>query len=196
MPAIVDYSRVLDQMTSQGLKSLYYNSGAFGFADDVEVMHVGWIGPDDSTLRDAARAIAVAVSPPYESRLAALGIQAWQNFYPGNAWLVPKSHWAYELDFGSRDWMPAALREAGIASESLQPRTNAAAIEFQPQESPALAALLKTLLQHLAGSDFAIIFPGYPVVSTVHHHKQVWWTSSDAPTIAALRALAEDGAVK
>jgi hypothetical protein len=196
VPAIVDYSRVLEQMTGQGLRSLYYNSGAFGFADGVEVSHVGWIGPEDSTLRSAARVLSIQVSPPYESRLAGLAVQAWQKFYPGNVWFVPKSHWAYELDFGSRDWMPAALREAGIDAASLQPRTNAAALEFQPAESGAVTKLLETLLTHLSGSDFAMIFPGHPVVCTVHHHKQVWWTSGDAAMIAALRALAEDGAVK
>ena len=196
MPVIVDYSRVLDQMTAQGLKSLYYNSGAFGFPDGVGVSHVGWIGPDDSTLRPAARTLTLQVSPPYEPRLAGLAVQAWQKFYAGNVWLVPKSHWAYELDFGSRDWMPAALGDAGINTDSLQPRTNAAAIEFHPDESGTLTSLLETLLTHLSGSDFAMIFPGYPVVSTVHHHKQVWWTSSDATTIAALRALAEDGPMK
>jgi hypothetical protein len=32
---------------------------------------------------------------------------------------------------------------------------------------------------NLAGSDFALAFPGRPVICTVHHHKQLWWTTTD-----------------
>jgi len=34
VPWIVEYARVLEQMGKQGFKSLYYNSGAFGFKDE------------------------------------------------------------------------------------------------------------------------------------------------------------------
>jgi hypothetical protein len=103
---------------------------------------------------------------------------------------MPKSHWAYELDFGSRDWMPAVLEHAGVDSGLLQPRTNAAAIEFKLSEADGFSHLVEGLLRMLFGSDFALAFPGHPVVATLHHHKQVWWTSTDHALIEPLRGLA------
>lgn len=189
MPWIVDYARVLEQMKAQGLRSLYYNSGAFGFPEGTTVNSCGWIGPEDPTLRPAARELSRSVPAPYERSLAELVVRAWRELLPGTVWLMPKSHWAYELDYGSRDWMPALLEHAGIDSGLLQPRTNAAAIEFAPHEIEPFQHVVEGLLRMLLGSDFALAFPGRPVVCTLHHHKQVWWTSSDLAMIAALRAI-------
>ena len=190
MPWIVDYAQVLEQMRGQGLRSLYYNSGAFGFPEGAGVESIGWIGPDDPTLRPQARATGRTVPAPHERNLSRLVVRAWQAHFPGKLWLMPKSHWAYELDFGSRDWMPALLEHAGVDSGLLQPRTNAAAIEFASHETEALAHVVEGLLRMLFGSDFAIAFPGHPVTCTLHHHKQVWWTGSDRQLIAALGEMA------
>lgn len=190
MPWIVDYARVMQQMREQGLVSLYYNSGAFGFPDGTPTHSVGWVGPDDPSLRPAARALARPVPAPHESELAARVLRAVRELLPGKVWLMPKSHWAYELDFGSRDWMPALFEHAGIDAGLLQPRTNAAAIEFDLHESDALLHVVEGLLRMLLGSDFALAFPGRPVVCTLHHHKQVWWTSTDPTLIESLGQLA------
>jgi len=190
VPWIVDYAQVLDQMGRQGFRSLYYNSGAFGFSEESGVESVGWIGPDDPTLRPAARALARSVPEPYAAELTTRVVRAWREHLPGTVWVMPKSHWAYELDFGSRDWMPAVLEHAGVDSGLLQPRTNAAAIEFKLSEGEAFSHLVEGLLRMLFGSDFALAFPGHPVTATVHHHKQVWWTSTDHALIESLRALA------
>ncbi|HXE54794.1 MAG TPA: hypothetical protein VN541_17370 [Tepidisphaeraceae bacterium] len=188
MPWIIDYDRVLQQMQGQGLESLYYNSGAFGFAPGTATCSVGWTGPDDPSLRPEARALIRPVPLPYEQELTRQTVRAWREYLPGNVWLMPKSHWAYELDFGSRDWMPALLEHAGIDAGLLQPRTNAAAIEFGLDEIGAFSHVIEGLLRMLLGSDFALAFPGHPVVCTVHHHKQIWWTSTDEQLIEALRA--------
>ena len=190
MPWIVDYPQALQRMREQGLVSLYYNSGAFGFADGTPTRSVGWVGPDDPSLRPEARALARPVPPPYEAELAARVVRATRELLPGKVWLMPKSHWAYELDFGSRDWMPALLEHAGIDSGLLQPRTNAAAIEFDLHEADALRHVVHGLLRMLLGSDVALAFPGRPVVCTLHHHKQVWWTSTDSALIDSLGQLA------
>lgn len=189
MPWIVDYAQVLDQMRAQGLRSLYFNSGAFGFAESAVTESLGWMGPDDPTLRPDARAMMRTVPPPYPLRLTQLLVRAWQTYLPGKVWLMPKSHWAYELEFGSRDWLPALLEHAGIDSGLLQPRSDAAAIEFTLAESAPFTHVAEGLLRMLLGSDFAVAFPGHPVVCTLHHHKQVWWTSSDAQLIDALRHM-------
>ena len=34
-------------------------------------------------------------------------------------------------------------------------------------------------------SDFQLSFPGLPAVCTIHHHKQLWWTTVD-PSLHAL----------
>lgn len=105
--------------------------------------------------------------------------------------MMPKSHWAYELDFGSREWMPELLRQIGIDPVSLQHRTNASAIEFRPDEMQSLPVMVEGLLRNLLGSDFALGFPGHAVICTLHHHKQIWWTSTDPALIESLRQLAK-----
>jgi len=189
VPWIVDYEQVLEQMRGQDLRCLYHNSGAFGFAPGTTVESVGWMGPDDPSLRPEARALVCRVDPPDERRLTDLVGRAWQTLLPGKAWLMPGSHWAYELDFGSRDWMPALLEHAGVDAGLLQSRANAAAIEFSLRELPAFCHVVQGLLRMLLGSDFALAFPGRAAVCTLHHHKQVWWTSPDRQLVEALRQL-------
>ena len=86
-------------------------------------------------------------------------IRAWQELLPGRVWVMPMSHWSYELDFGSREWMPALLESIGLDPGQLLTRNNAAAIEFTPNEIPALEHFAAGLLQMLVASDFAIAFP-------------------------------------
>ena len=189
MPWIVDYPSVLEQMKRQEMRSLYFNSGAFGFPDGAAVESLGWIGPDDPSLRPEARALTRTVPAPHEANLTRLVVRAWRDLLPGKVWLMPKSHWAYELDFGSRDWMPALLEHAGIDSGLLASRTNAAAIEFTPSEVEPFAHIVEGLLRMLLGSDFALAFPDRPATCTLHHHKQVWWTTSQPQLITSLQGL-------
>jgi hypothetical protein len=190
LPWIVDYEQVLSQMTRQGLRSLYHNSGAFGFGTGPQVHSVGWVGPEDPSLRADAEQACVQIAAPYEATLSALVVRAWRDDLPGKVWLMPKSHWAYEIEFGSRDWMPSLLEGAGVDAGLLQPRPNAAAIEFNLTEAGPFAHVVQTLLRMLLGSDFALAFPGRPVVCTLHHHKQVWWQSTDSGLVDALRTMA------
>src|SRR5206468_2249514 len=90
---------VLEQMTAQGFVSLYHNSGAFGFATDAKPQTAGWIGPADSTLRAEAARVAQKIPAPHERNLARLLVRSWRELLPGVLWLMPMSHWAYELDF-------------------------------------------------------------------------------------------------
>jgi hypothetical protein len=179
MPRIIDYADVLARMTSDGFRSLYHNSGAFGFPPDRETFARGWIGPADSTIRPDARAIVHSIPPPHEANLAALTTGVWLKVLPGVAWVMPKSHWSYELDFGSKAWLPGLLNEIGIDSQLLVPRNNAAALEFASDESESFARFIEGLLQNLLGSDFSLAWPGRAIVATVHHHKQIWWITSN-----------------
>lgn len=190
MPQIVDYEDVLQALLGQGLKSLYYNSGSFGFLPGVETRTFGWIGPPDSTIRPEALPLTRQVSPPNAKRLSELALQVWRDSAPGQLWAMPKSHWAYELDFGSRDWMPAALRRIGIDSAHLAPLTTGAAIEFRMGESNEFGSFLAHLLDNLSGSsDFQLAWPGQPLLCTVHHHQQLWWTTSDEELFREIERL-------
>ena len=91
MPRIVDYPVVLDRMRGGGFVSLYHNSGAFGFARDAAVKMLGWLGPDDPTIRAEMRPFARAVEAPYAMNLANM-LVASRRHLPGEAWLMPKSH--------------------------------------------------------------------------------------------------------
>ncbi|HSV13112.1 MAG TPA: hypothetical protein VLI90_02550, partial [Tepidisphaeraceae bacterium] len=136
------------------------------------------------------RAIARSVPPPYESNLAELATRAWRELLPGRVWALPKSHWAYELDFGSRDWMPALLENIDLDPGMLADRNNAAAIEFSPDEDGRFQYFTERLLQMLLGSDFLLVFPHCWTICTIHSHKQLWWTTSDAVVRAGLEAMA------
>jgi hypothetical protein len=192
MPTLVDYPRVVEQTAADGLVSLYPNSGAFGFPPQTPTHAVGWIGPDDPSIRAAARALTRPVPPPYEPTLAALAARAWRERLCGPVWVLPKSHWAYELQFGSHEWMPALLQEVGVPPDELASRHDGTALAFDPfdpAEQAGFERLVAGLLGRLLGSDFQLAWPGWPVVCTVHHHKQLWWTTTDAALHEALEAM-------
>ncbi len=184
---IIDYQHVLARMRALGFRSAYYNSGAFAFAStDAQQTIVGWIGPDDPTIRPDLPATLVRVPAPYEDRLAEKFLTIWPARLDGPAWMVPKSHWSFEMDHGSRTWLPGVIERAGVDPGLLESRTNAAAIEFSPDEAPSLSIVVQSLLSHLESSDFAILFPHHAHLVTVHHHKQLWWQTRDAQFAAYL----------
>jgi hypothetical protein len=189
VPSIVDYPVVLHTLLGEGLESLYHNSGAFGFPRASMARHVGWIGPVDSTLKESALPLTRRVSEPYARTLATLAVRVWLEHLRGRVWLMPRNHWAFELDHGNSEWMPGLVREVGVDPAALAGRNDGAAIEFAETDSGKLAAALEKLLTGLWGSDFALAWPGRPVLCTVHHHKQIWWTTTDAGLVAALDAL-------
>jgi hypothetical protein len=189
VPRIIDYAAVRETMLSEGFVSLYHNSGAFGFGKGVETASVGWVGPADPTIREAARPLVRHVPPPFERNLAELAAVVWQQHLLGAVWVLPKSHWAYELDFGSREWMPGLLRLVGVDSEALMTRNDGSAIEFGTAERDPFVRLVEGLLLRMMGSDFALAFPGRSATCTVHHHKQLWWTTTDLKVVDALDRL-------
>jgi hypothetical protein len=189
MPQIVDYPIVVERMTALDMKCLYYNSGAFGPTYHRATKVVGWIGGEDPTIRPEARALARIVAPPVEQNLTRLVELAWNTILPGPIWFMPKSHWAFELDFGNHAWLSPALEAAKVDWKALAPRTNASAVEFDASESNAAVNLLQAILTHLAGSDFALAWPSWPVACTVHHHKQVWWMTADAALHTRLQEI-------
>ena len=187
MPTIIDYPSVLDQTRKQGLRSLYHNSGAFGFARDAKVFHAGWIGPPDETIRPAALALVQQLEPPYAAKLVDRLMRVWQSHLPGPMWVLPMSHWSFELDHGSKNWMPDLLHRIGIDPAPLSPLNNAPAIAFAITETDPAGTLITGLLENLKSSDFALLFPNHPVTCTLHHHQQLWWTTTDASLHAHLR---------
>ena len=189
MPSVVDYPLVLENMTAAGLRSLYFNSGAFGFANAVQTTSVGWVGPVDETIRPAARPLTRQVGEPYPATLAGLLGQAWADLLPGDVWVLPKSHWGYELDFGSKAWLPDVLRSIGVDPAVLAGRNSAAAVAFSAGQGAAFGVLVENLLARLQGSDFAAAWPGRRVACTIHSHQQLWWTTDDADLTAGLDRL-------
>ncbi|MGA2442033.1 MAG: hypothetical protein ABSH08_13850 [Tepidisphaeraceae bacterium] len=177
MPTIVDYQIVLDRLTSQGLECHYYNGGSFGFGPAAEVR--GWIGPPDGTIRPELDKFARRVAAPFGATLAGLAVRAWRQVLAGNVWVMPASNWSYELNHGSREWLPGLLGDCGIDFSLLIGRTNAAAIEFLPGEEAGFEGFVGGLLAGLTTSDFALAFPGRAAVCTVHHHQQLWWVTNN-----------------
>jgi len=177
MPRVIDYELVLQRMGERGFVSLYHNSGAFGFAEGISVKTFGWIGPDDPSIRDTARAMLRRFPPPFEENLAD-ALLALRKTLVGEAWLMPKSHWHYEMQFGNRELLENLLPEIGIDPELLRDRNNGAAIAFATDEDDSLKRAGRALLSGLAQSDFLIAFPDSATLCTIHHHKQLWWQTT------------------
>ena len=94
---------------------------------------------------------------------------------------MPKSHWHFEMHFGNKDLLESLLPTIGDRSpNSLRDRNNGSAIEFITGESPLLVKTVEQLLSGLAGSDFLLAFPEASTLCTIHHHKQLWWQTTDA----------------
>ncbi len=191
MPTIIKYDQVRAQAGAQGLRSLYHNSGAFGFAPNLNTYVRGWLGPADPTIRSEARSVTRPFPAPYEASLSSAVLRMWEKRLTGPLWLMPKSHWSYELQFGNHAWLGSALERIRVDPTVLAALANAAAVEFAGSETSAAGQLISQLLLHLQGSDFALAFPGHPVVCTVHHHKQVWWVTSVEGLARELDDIAE-----
>lgn len=176
MPRIIDYEHVLATLTARGMTSLYHNSGSFGFTGEEHVC--GWVGPDDATIRESVRAVCTQVPEPHAVILQWSFDLAWRKLLPGPVWIMPGSHWAYELDFGSATWLPSALLSQGIDPALLRSRNNAAALEFDPSEGKT-RKFVGWLLGNLSASDFTAAFPQHAVICTIHHHMQLWWQTTD-----------------
>jgi hypothetical protein len=189
MPKVIDYAVVLAQLRQQGLKSLYHNSGAFWFLDGVETFSRGWIGAADASISETATPLVRHAAEPFAENLASLLVQFWQRRPSGAIWIMPKSHWAYELQFGSREWLAKLLEGVGIDSGMLSPLNHAAAIEFEFAESARVQQVVQALLDHLVGSDFQLVFADCRTICTIHSRTQLWWTTVDAAVAAELDLL-------
>jgi hypothetical protein len=85
--------------------------------------------------------------------------------------------------------MPPLLENIEIDPGLLAGRNNAAAIEFAAGEDRQFRHFVERLLQMLLGSDFVLAFPKRNTIVTVHSHKQIWWTTTDAVVATGLEAL-------
>jgi hypothetical protein len=188
LPAIIDYSSVQARMKSAGLVCNYHNSGAFGFSAKSKVIIYGWIGPGDATIKPTLLEQVKMVTAPYESNLAQLAALVWETVLPGTVWIMPMSHWHFELHDGSRDWMPQALQEISVDPKQLEDRADGSALEFVIAEKESFTRLLTGLFTNLRVSDFLLAFPDRPVVCMVHHHKQLWWQTTDPMLAGAIDA--------
>jgi hypothetical protein len=191
MPAIVEYPAVLRQLTGQGLICNYPNGGSFGFPPKSKPHIRAWVGPPDWTIKRTMRKLTRQVPPPYEANLAELAQRAWENLFPGNLWLMPGSHWSFELHHGSGDWLPGLIQTLSLDPIQLATHTDGAAIQFVPDESALFRNFAQSLLNQLHSSDYCIAFPGHAAVCAIHHHKQLWWVTPDPALIARLDQLAD-----
>lgn len=187
MPTVIDYAKVLEQTQSQGFRSLYHNSGAFGFPRGAEVMYAGWMGPPDDTIRAEARRLVQQIDPPYVANLIDRLINLWKTDLAGVIWFAPMSHWSFELDHGSKAWMPDLLRSIRIDPAPLTHLNTAPAIQFSEAETDLVRTFASGLLGNLKGSDFAVLFPDRPLIGNLHHHQQLWWTTTDPALHAAIQ---------
>jgi len=185
MPTVIDYATVTTATNRLGLQCVYHNSGSFGFVENNTVKIVGWLGPADATVRPGLGTL-IHAPPPYPQTLAAKITQVWQIILSGPAWVLPKSHWAHDLDPAYGHWLDDTLSAIGINPAPLRPLANAAAIEFSSNESAAFIRLVEALLLNLKSTDYAVIFPEHPHLVTLHHHQQVWWQTADESLVKIL----------
>ena len=173
MPRIIDYPQVLATMQSRSFVSLYHNSGAFGFDSADGVKTLGFAEDDDPTIRPEARAALRKVDDVTAELDRIIAMSA------SDAWLMPKSHWHYELHFGNRELLESALPQIGIDPAALRERNDGSAVAFSSDEHPQLCAVIRRLLRELTGSDFLLAFADAATLVTIHHHKQLWVQTRD-----------------
>jgi hypothetical protein len=166
---VVSYADVLQAARAIGLRCVYPHGAAFApVSGDWAV--VGWVTGDDATVRPAFRDRTRTVDR------RALPRRIGEEFarIGGEAWVAPVHHWAAELDHGeSRSAVEAALTLVAVDPTPLAGRREADAIAL---DAPAaLADLVDGLLDAMSKSDFCVLFPGSPVLLTLHHHRQAWW---------------------
>ena len=168
MPRIIDYPHVLRQMQSRGFVSLYHNAGAFGFASSEGVKTYGFVAAPDPTIRAEAHQF-VRQTNDLSNVLRQIACA-----FASDAWLMPKSHWHYELHFGNRELLESLLPSMGIDPALLRERNDGSAIAFAVHEAQLLGDAAGRLLGELRGSDFLIAWPDAATLCTIHHHKQLW----------------------
>jgi len=183
MPRIVDYADVCQRMAAGGFLSLYHNSGAFGFPRGADVRTIGWIGPEDPTIRPEMRPLIRLVPPPHPANLAKLFVRS-RHHLSGEAWLMPKSHWHFELHDGHPELLESLLPAIAIDAAALRERNDGSAIAFAVDEDDVLCRAIERLMAGMRQSDFLVAFPdaadaGRRWVCTVHHHRQLWWQTTD-----------------
>jgi hypothetical protein len=186
---LIDYPTVLQTLEESGLRCVYPHSGAFGLKAEAKNQVIGWIGGEDGSIRPEVRAVAQVVPWPAPRSLTSLLARAWREHLNGPIWLMPTSHWAFELQFGAADWLPELLAEHSIDAQSLRARSDGSAIEFQPDQTDRLRAMVERLLDRMTTSDFNLAFPGRPVLAMLHHHQQIWWQTSDPAILQSIRAI-------
>jgi hypothetical protein len=176
-------------MLTGGFVSLYHNAGAFGFPRDVAVKMLGWIGPEDGTIRAELRPFMRHVPPPHAANLAGMLVAA-RHHLGGDAWLMPKSHWHFELHDGHPELLARLLPEIAIDPALLRDRNDGSAIAFAADEDDQFRRAIEGLLDGMRFSDFLVAFPDAgadrPAVCTVHHHRQLWWQTTSAELIKLL----------
>ena len=127
MPRIIDYRTVLPKLTSSGLLCTYHNSGSFApQAADPRI--VGWTLGEDATIKETMRprVRVMASLPKLLERLQ----RCCASYLPGEVWVMPASHWAFELTYGNADWLPAALQAIDVDPLELIGRNDGSAIAF------------------------------------------------------------------
>jgi len=189
VPRIIDYPAVLKTLTAQGMRCNYPSGGAFGYGAEAGALVRGWIGPDDQTIRPDMRATARQIPAPFEANLARLACAAWQTHLPGPLWLMPASHWAFEMQHGNGQMLTDLIKITGLESARLSQLADASAIEFSLAELSEFGQFAQRLLEGLTGSDFVMAFSERQTICTLHHHKQLWWTTRDAIALAGLDAM-------
>jgi hypothetical protein len=184
VPHIVDYGTVLQILTDCGHSCAYHKSGSFAPQSE-SAQIVGWALGDDPTIRADMRS-HLQVVPSLSTLLDRLS-KAWTVSLRGEIWIMPASHWAFELTYGNADWLPQSLQAIGIDPQLLAGRNDGTAIAFAPGEADPLRILVSDLLTRSRGSDFTAAWPGHSTVAMLHHHGQIWWRTTDVSLADSLR---------
>jgi hypothetical protein len=174
MPEVLSYQQVETVLRAKSLRCLYFNSGSWGFTEQAGA--VGWLLGDDPTLTPAARKIARVVGPV--DQLVAAVLEACHRV-GGEIWILPGSHWAYELDFGTPTMLDVLRRADVVGVDGLVGRNDGSAVRFLATEQSQLAGVLRELFSTGTTSDYQLILPEMPVLAILHHHVQVWWQAKD-----------------
>lgn len=172
---IIEQARLDERLEPHGIGALYPNTGRYDFMQGSTVHRVGLLAAEDLTIKPSLRAECVllegtdAVAERAAEHLVGLGV----NYY----YLLPHVHWEHEL----ADHHPAVWAGvlAGLGCRVDDPGLTAANAVVVPADRERLCEVIAGLLPGLDRAD-ALLLTDAPLLTKLHHHQQVWFSSPDA----------------
>lgn len=171
---ILDLIQLEALLADHGIQPWYSHSGRFDFMSGQQVYRRCWLVDEDPCIRPDLRE-ACRYTEDLDD-MAALVAAYLGTLSLGPWYLVPHVHWEHEL----LDHCPTVWRDVFALTRQREDDpllSGANAVIIDPVQV-AWRRLIMTLLHGLTQAD-ALLLVDAPLILKVHHHQQVWLSTTD-----------------